>query len=254
MKLRRIATMFLVAVMAIATISMPAYAASNSTATKAENAAKSLTRYAEYQGWTAEVGKTNVANGKATVVVKLHNSKHIFAPIKVIAKSGKKATYYFKGKKYGLKGWKVSLKKYAISSDRKALMKSKVDAKVTSLEKYAKNRGWAVKKSTLKTSSSKAYRVLTFTNEKYKWKATVINTRGNGKLTMSYKRDGSKSSLKGIKNWLNKYALSYGTGTIDPPIEQPTPPAPTTDIDTADYGGLNADVDTSFTGEPVPNN
>ena len=236
----------LAVVVAISMFSVPAYAESNSATTKAEKAAKTLTRYAEYQGWTAETGKVKISNGKATVIVNLRNSKYQYGNIKVVAKGSKAASYYFKGKKYVLKGWKIALKKYSLAADRKAVLKAKVNDRSDYLKKYAKNRGWTVKQSKIKVNSNRATRTLVFQNELHKWKATVTATRGSGKVALSYKRAGAKSSLKGIKNWLGLYQTSKMT-TIDPP----EPPAD----EEADFAGPNMDIDDTFTGEePMPSN
>ena len=254
-KARRIARVVFVAMLLVAmstsAISMPAYAASNSTAKKAESAAKSLVRYAEYQGWTAEVGKTKTANGKATIVVKLHNSKSVFAPIKVVAKSGKKASYYFKGKKYGLKGWKVSLKKYAVSADKKAVVKAKARARADALEKYAKNEAWTITRSR-SYKNGKAQEILKVTNPVTSKKIAVVTLRKKGAVSVSYKLGGKSSSAKAIKKWLSKN--SAGEATVEGHGYAPADPPVDVSVDNPDFSGKNGDVDDSYTGEPTPSN
>lgn len=238
----------LAVVVAISMFSTPAYAGTSSAATKVEKATKSLTQYAEYQGWTAEAGKTKSSNGKTTVVVNLRNSKYLFGNIKVVSKNGKAAKYYFKGKTYTLKEWKMSLKKYSFASDRKTMIKTKVTNRADYLKKYAKNRFWTVKQSKVKVSGSKAIRTLTFKNELHEWKVKVTATRKNGKIVMSYQRSGSKSSLKDIKKWLGLHQVSKAATKAE------DPPAPPQDEE-ADFAGPNMDVDNTYTGEePMPSN
>ena len=206
----RIAAVLLAAVIAVGMFSAPAYAASGSALkTKVEKAEKQLVNYAEYWGWTAKVGKTIVKTDRATIHVDLAGDKGCFNNITVVA-TAKKVVYKYKGMNYTLAGWKSALKRY--HGSYKTVLKEKARVAGDSLQTYAKKRGWKITRggSGEKYKNGKAYDTLKFENSKYHWKATVIAQRKNGKIVISYTRDGKASDAKGIKDWLSTYKDKNG--------------------------------------------
>lgn len=179
-------------------------AAAMSIKDKAEKAAKKLATFGEFYGWTAEVGKPTVSESKAVVKVTLHNSKYVWSNIAVTA-TANKVTYKYKGNNYSLASWKIVLKQYKVSKDIVNILKKKVRTNANDLAKYAKARGWSVKRTRTNNGSKTATETLEFHNGAYQFKATVILKRGSEKFKFAYKRDDAPSTKKDIKNWLEVY-------------------------------------------------
>ena len=249
--------------MTVCLTTIPAFASTN-LENKAEKAEKALVNAAEYYGWTAEeIGRSNSGN-KSIINVNLHNSKQIFKNVRVVA-TDTKVTYRFKGKNYTLKGWKIGLKKHAISADKKAVVVNKAKTAADKLKSYAKKRKWTAKEVSHSYKNGKAIRVIRVKNEMFSKKITVITQRKDGKVALSYKLGGNKSSAKAIKKWLRTKmtGVAFGVGNVT--VEGGgVPPAPTSGDDIVpdsdsesletnpDFSGENAKSDTGLTGEPVP--
>lgn len=181
-------------------------AATGTVQEKAEKAAKKLATLGEYWGWFAEVGKpTTGSTSKATVKVTLYNSKHVWSNITITATANKATTYRYKGKNYPLSTWRLVLKEYKVNKDIEVVLKKKARTDADKLSKYAKDRGWTVKRSRVNNGNKNATETLEFHNGAYQFKATVVLKRGSEKFTFNYKRNDTPSTKKEIKDWLEVY-------------------------------------------------
>lgn len=256
-KVARIAALLLVTILCVGVFSTPTFAASKtSLSAKANQATKKLVNYGEYQGWTADVGPTKVTDKKAVVKVTLRNSKHVFANIAVTSTT-KKTYYRFKKYNHTFTDWKIGLKKYAISSDKKALLKTKAKTKANSIAKVAQNNAWTVKRSS-SYKNGKAYQTIKVSNPSYNKKIIVVAQRKKGKVAVSYKLGGKAMSLKNIKSWLSSHSCGYaevtgGGGETPPaPVEGPADDSESAILsDDPDFSGYNGDMDVGTTGEPI---
>lgn len=213
-KITKCFTMLLAAMMMFLVFATPAQAATAvSDPVKREHTKQvsKLSNYAEYYGWSVELqsGKGDDVKNSVTIA-NIRNSKYLFTIKVTSTRKGNNVRTSFKihGRNYELAGIKLSFKKYAVQSDIRKMLKNTAAKKAESLQKYASKYFWQTsEKATFK--NCKANHTLTFKNAKYSFKATIRATRKNGKIAISYLRDGYKSSAKAIKDWLGEYHLPY---------------------------------------------
>ncbi len=199
----------LLIVLALVMGATPVQAAAKSTVMKkADAATKDVTNTANYYGWevmTAKVTKKTSNSVTKKLRIEKSGSKTYFAYTQVTKKSGKKYSTTFKlGKvRYLTSEVKSGLRSYSDSKAVKSFLKNRADKKTSSLEKYAKARGWKTV-TKVKSTTKKATATVNFTGGTKTTKATITVTRNKKGPKVAYKLSGKKSSEKAIKNWLEQ--------------------------------------------------
>ena len=190
-----------------------------SGSTAVDKAISKLEKSANYWGWKLKrTGKTKILPNKVLVAtVNLSNSKYEFKGVEARVTS-KRTTYAYGGYKYTLKSWTNTLKQYSVKSDLKKVTVDKAKSAAKSLKKTGSANSWQCKESSRYKKNS-AYVTLNFTNKTYAFKVEVIATRKNGKIAVTYKASGVKTS----KAWIEKCLKTYR----DPIISSPIPLTPT---------------------------
>ena len=195
--------------MAMSMFSFTVSAASTKSAirTRADKETSKLVKYAEFYGWSPEVKVTKNAASQVKKVVKLSNSKYTFTINQLTKKSGSNFKNVFKihGKSYSLAGIKHSLKQYAVKTDIKKLLEDKAGVKADSLAQKASKNQWTMTSSTHTYKNGTAAIEQMFKNSKYQFTATVRATRKNGKVVLSYLRNGKTCKVSDIEAWLTNY-------------------------------------------------
>ena len=178
---------------------------SGAKATAVDKAISKLEKSANYWGWKVKrTGKTKILPNKVLVAtVNLSNSKYEFKGVECRVTS-KKTLYAYGGYKYTLKSWTKTLKQYSVKSDLKKVTVDKAKSAAKSLKKTGNTYKWQLKESSRYKKSS-AYVTLNFSNQRYAFKVEVIATRKNGKIAVTYKASGVKTS----KAWIEKCLKTY---------------------------------------------
>lgn len=206
-KTTRIIAVVLTIILSCCMFVTPAFAATNSPlkqrSTEYTNA---LVNAGAYYGWNSERKTVSETARKIVTSVKLKNSKWSMTVTQTTAISSGRISnsYAIGGSTYSLSGIKKTLKKYAVGTDKRDALKDQAAIYATKLSDYATKRGWQTS-FTNSYKNKKARQTVTFTNSKYKFKATVVCYRKSGKIVTSYLRDGKSSSAKAIKSWLAAY-------------------------------------------------
>lgn len=195
-------------VVVLATTPMRAQAAQKSTVMKkADAVTKELTEYANYYGWEVSAKVINANNQQAKKRVKIETANGTYFTFTQITKKSEKGyqTHFIgQGEKFKLPGVKNGIKTHSDSETIKSFLESRAQKAAHSLASYAEAKGWNTSSEMITRTNKEATIATTFSNKQYKFITTTTIKRGRIPKT-TYTRKGTKSSVKGIKTWLEQY-------------------------------------------------